>query len=147
MGYKKDIFAVLRMNSNSCKNEILADARMKSANADEIFGFASDEIKSTHSPSRRISSNKVGFHCRRRFRPPARVDLVENDKFLSKLVVFWRRWRDSNSRRRFSVLHDFQSCALDQLRDISVFHYSVAFCDLSIISKIHSIVKCFLKNI
>jgi len=38
------------MTSNSCKNEILADARMKSANADEIFGFVSDEIKSTHSP-------------------------------------------------------------------------------------------------
>ena len=32
----------------------------------------------------------------------------------------WRRWRDSNPRRRFNVLHDFQSCALDQLRDISV---------------------------
>jgi len=29
---------------------------MKSADADEIFGFASDEIKSTHPPSRRISS-------------------------------------------------------------------------------------------
>ena len=76
------------MTSNSCKNEILADARMKSANADEIFGCASDEIKSTHSPSMRISSNEVGFHRRRRFHPPARVDLVENDKFLSKLVVF-----------------------------------------------------------
>ena len=50
---------------------------MKSANADEIFGFASDEIKSTHPPSRRISSNEVGFHRRRRFHPPIRVDLVE----------------------------------------------------------------------
>ncbi|MBE6638924.1 MAG: hypothetical protein E7616_05675 [Ruminococcaceae bacterium] len=50
---------------------------MKSANADEIFGYASDEIKSTHPPSRRISSNEVGFHRRRRFHPPARVDLVE----------------------------------------------------------------------
>ena len=65
------------MTSNFRKNEILADARMKSANVDEIFGFASDEIKSTHSPSRRISSNEVGFHRRRRFHPPARVDLVE----------------------------------------------------------------------
>ena len=52
---------------------------MKSANADEIFGFASDEIKSTHSPSRRISSNEVGFHCRRRFHPAVRVDLVKKD--------------------------------------------------------------------
>ena len=86
---KKIFLPFLRMNSTSCKNEILADARMKSANADEIFGFASDEIKSTHSPLRRISSNEVGFHCRRRFHPPARMDLVENDKFLSKLVVFW----------------------------------------------------------
>ena len=85
---KKIFLPFLRMKSNSCKNEILADARMKSANADEIFGFASDEIKSTHSPSRRISSKEVGFHCRRRFHQPARVDLVENDKFLSKLVVF-----------------------------------------------------------
>ncbi len=50
---------------------------MKSAKADEIFSFASDEIKSTHPPSRRISPNEVGFHRRRRFHPPARVDLVE----------------------------------------------------------------------
>ena len=66
---------------------------MKSAKADEIFGFASDEIKSTHPPSRRISSNEVGFHRRRRFHPPARMDLVENDKFLSKLVVFCEKTR------------------------------------------------------
>ena len=79
------------MNSNSCKNEILADARMKSANADEIFGFASDEIKSTHPPSRRISFNEVGFHRRRRFHPPERVDLVEKDRFLSESVFFWSR--------------------------------------------------------
>ena len=39
--------------------------------------IASSEIKSTHSPSRRISSNEVGFHRRRRFYPPTRVDLVE----------------------------------------------------------------------
>ena len=77
------------------QNEILADARMKSAKADEIFGFASDEIKSTHPPSRRISSNEVGFHRQRRFHPPARVDLVE--KALLSQCFFWRRWRDSNS--------------------------------------------------
>ncbi|MBP3559900.1 MAG: hypothetical protein J6K49_04465, partial [Clostridia bacterium] len=63
------------------------DARMKSANADEIFGFASDEIKSTHPPSRRISSNEVGFHRRRRFHPPARVDLVE--KSTDKVDAFF----------------------------------------------------------
>ena len=68
------------------ENEILADARMKSANADEIFGFASDEIKSTHPPSRRISSNEVGFHRRRRFHPPARVDLVEKPTCRNKSV-------------------------------------------------------------
>ena len=61
----------------SHKNEILACARTKSANADEIFGFASDEIKSTHPASSRISSNEVGFHRCRRFHTPARVDLVE----------------------------------------------------------------------
>jgi len=55
---------------------------MKSAKADEIFGFASDEIKSTHPPSRRISSNEVGFHRQRRFHTPARVDLVEKDPML-----------------------------------------------------------------
>ncbi len=75
---------------------------MKSANADEIFGFASDEIKSTHSPTRAISSNEVGFHRRRRFHPPARVDLVENEKILSELVVFWLGWQDSNLRMQQS---------------------------------------------
>jgi len=44
------------MGLSAHNNEILADARMKSANADEIFGFASDEIKSTHPASSRISS-------------------------------------------------------------------------------------------
>ena len=88
---KKIFSALLNMNSNSCiKNEILADARMKSANADEIFGFASDEIKSTHSPSRRISPNEVGFHRSRRFHPPARVDLVE--KSTDKVDAFFCLW-------------------------------------------------------
>ena len=67
MGYKNDIFTVLRMNSNSYINEILADARVKSANADEIFGFASDEIKSTHSPSRRISHAVGVFHIAKQY--------------------------------------------------------------------------------
>ena len=84
---KKIFLPFLRMNSNSRINEILADARLKSANADEIFGFASDEIKSTHSPSRRISPNEVGFHRRRRFHPPARVDLVE--KSTDKVDAFF----------------------------------------------------------
>ena len=85
---KKIFLLVFRMNSNPCKNEILADARVKSANADEIFGFASDEIKSTHSPSRRISPNEVGFHRCKRFHPPARVDLVEKNHLLSQMVFF-----------------------------------------------------------
>jgi len=48
--------------------------------------YASDEIKSTHPPSRRISSNEVGFHRRRRFRPPKRVDLVEKPTCFDKSV-------------------------------------------------------------
>ena len=90
MGYEKDIFSSSAYAFELSQNEILADARMKSANADEIFGFASDEIKSTHSPSRRISSNEVGFHRSRRFHPPARVDLVE--KSTDKVdAFFWVR--------------------------------------------------------
>ena len=69
---------------------------MKSANADEIFGFASGEIKSTRPPSRRISPNEVGFHRRRRFHPTERVDLVESAKFLTKLGAFWCGRQDSN---------------------------------------------------
>jgi len=60
---------------------------MKSADADEIFGFTSDEIKSTHPPSMRISSNEVGFHRRRRFHPHERVDLVE--KSTDKVDAFF----------------------------------------------------------
>ena len=64
---------------------------MKSSlHSDEIFGFASDEIKSTHPPSRRISPNEVGFHRRRRFHPPARVDLVE--KSTDKVDAFFCLW-------------------------------------------------------
>ncbi|MBE6737872.1 MAG: hypothetical protein E7566_04395 [Ruminococcaceae bacterium] len=64
---KKIFLPFLRMNLSSRKNEILADARMKSANADEIFGFASDEIKSTYSPSRRISHAAGVFHIAKQY--------------------------------------------------------------------------------
>ena len=93
------------MNSNLCINEILADARVKSANADEIFSFASDEIKSTHSPSRRISPNEVGFHRSRRFHSPARVDLVE--KSTDKVdAFFWCGRQDLNLHiGRYQILN------------------------------------------
>ncbi len=97
---------------------------MKSAKADEIFGFASDEIKSTHPPSRRISPNEVGFHRRRRFHPPARVDLVENDRFLSESVVFWRSERDLNSGKSLISLTKV-SCLLPKLFDSRTFHYRI----------------------
>ena len=64
---KKIFSAVLRMISNFRKNEILADARMKSANADEIFGFASDEI---NPPTRRRGE----FH-------PTKLDFIVEDDF------------------------------------------------------------------
>ena len=113
------------MNSNSRKkNEILADARMKSAIADEIFGFASDEIKSTHPPSRRISSNEVGFHRRRRFHPPARVDLVEK-KHLHTQVLFSG---PSGGSRTHGLLNPIQARYQTALRP------DVSFWDLSIIS-------------
>ena len=74
------------MNSNLyIKNEIRASTD-EICYADEIFGYASDEIKSTHPPSRRISPNEVGFHRRRRFHPPARVDLVEKPTCRNKSV-------------------------------------------------------------
>ena len=123
---KKIFSAVLRMISNFRKNEILADARMKSANADEIFGFASDEIKSTHSPSRRISPNEVGFHRGRRFHPPARVDLVE--KSTDKVdAFFWLGNRDSNPNKQSQSL----SCYRYTIPQYSVVPFSTA---LSIIS-------------
>ena len=59
--------------------------------------YASDEIKSTHPPSRWISSNEVGFHRRRRFHPPERVDLAEKDRFLSESVFFWQGQKGSFS--------------------------------------------------
>ena len=59
---KKILSAVLRMNSNSCKNEILADARMKSAM--QMKSADADEIKSTHRRSDFIRP-KGGFHHRR----------------------------------------------------------------------------------
>ena len=108
MGRKKIFLPFLRMNLNSCINEILADARVKSANADEIFGFVSDEIKSTHSPSRRISPNEVGFHRNRRFHPPARVDLVEKPTSRNLSVFLVRKTGLEPVRRN---PHAPQTCA------------------------------------
>ena len=114
---KKIFLPFSRMTSNSCKNEILADARMKSANADEIFGFASDEMKSTHPPSRRISSNEVGFHRRRRFHPPARVDLVE--KSTDKVdAFFWWGMVDSNHRRHSQQIYSLSPLATREIPPI-----------------------------
>ena len=42
---------------------------------------------------------KLDFIVERRFRPPARVDLVENDRFLSESVVFWQGHKDLNCHR------------------------------------------------
>ena len=54
-----------------------------------------DEIKSTHRRSDFIRP-KGGFHRRRRFIPPARVDLAEKTTVSIKTVVFsWYTGRDS----------------------------------------------------
>jgi len=59
-------------------SEIATDVAVKSGlYPDEIVRFARDEIKSTHPPSRRISSTSVDFIGVCRFIPPVRVDLVE----------------------------------------------------------------------
>ena len=88
MAYKKDIFAVLRMNSNPyIKNEIRASTD-EICYADEIFGYASDEIKSTHRHSDFIRP-QGGFHRQRRFHPPARVDLVEKPTCRNKSVFLY----------------------------------------------------------
>ena len=64
------------MNSNTyIKNEIRASTD-EFCYADEIFGYASDEIKSTHRHSDFIRL-QGGFRRQRRFHPPEKVDLVE----------------------------------------------------------------------
>ena len=45
-----------------------------------------DEIKSTHPPSRRISSHVSGISSWKRFIPPKRVDLVEKDSGLYPIL-------------------------------------------------------------
>ena len=51
--------------------------------------------------SRDFIRPKGGFHRRRRFIPPARVDLVEkNGNRITITVLFWQRMRDSNPRKR-----------------------------------------------
>ncbi len=79
-----------------CFNEILAFARMKSADADEIQAGGLDEIKSTHRRSD-FTRPKGGFHHRRWFHPPARVDLVEKDSdCITIRVFFWQGHKDLN---------------------------------------------------
>ena len=43
------------------------------------------------------------------------MDLVENDRFLSESVVFWRRRWDLNPRNAIHVLRDFESRLFDHL--------------------------------
>ena len=116
---KKIFSAVLRMNSNSyIKNEIRASTD-EICYADEIFGYASDEIKSTHPPSRRISSNEVGFHRRRRFHPPKRVDLTEKHQ-ANGLVLFWWGMVDSNHRRHSQQIYSLSPLATREIPHIQL---------------------------
>ena len=51
--------------------------------------------------SRDFIRPKGGFHHRRCFHPPERVDLVEkNGNRITITVLFWQRMRDSNPRKR-----------------------------------------------
>ena len=66
-------------------NEIVRHAHDEiRASSDEICDCAADEIKSTHPPSRRISSPPGDFIIEDDFSHPTGVDLVEKKEPLSK---------------------------------------------------------------
>jgi len=88
------------MKSNSCINEILADARVKSANADEIFGVP-PQMKLNPPPSpavrqissrsdfihrRWISSAGSGFSCKKHLL--AQVLFAEKGVQIRSLLIF-----------------------------------------------------------
>ena len=84
------------MNSNSYrKNEIRASTD-EICYADEIFGYASDEIKSTHSPSRRISHAVGVFHIAKQYftHPKGWISLKKTLSF--DKVFFWCGRQDLN---------------------------------------------------
>ena len=73
---------------------------MKSAKADEIFGFASDEIKSTHPASSRISSPK-GISSSKTIYPTRKGGFSCKKSLVFRQGSFcWRREWDSNPRGR-----------------------------------------------
>ena len=78
---------------NCVEDEILAQSWIALLGWNRSRGF--DEMKSTHSPSRRISSSHGGFHRQSRFHPPARVDFVA---LLRKSLRFCHCSRAKGSR-------------------------------------------------
>ena len=48
--------------------------------------------------------------------------LHTKQKTPERVLLFWRRARDSNPRVGFDPLHDFQSCSFGQLGQLSVFN-------------------------
>ena len=87
---------ILRYNfSSPLYNEILAFARMKSAM--QMKSSAMPQMKLNPPIRRRAGFHPCrGFHRRRRFIPPVRVDLAEKTTVSIKTVVFsWYTGRDS----------------------------------------------------
>ena len=51
---------------------------------------------------------------------PIRIFTQKKKHPHSRMLLFWRKGRDSNPRSVISRTHDFQSCALDQLSHLCV---------------------------
>ena len=75
MGYKKDIFAVFAYEFELLQKMKSVQARMKSAM----------QMKSSATPQMKLNPH---IRRRRRFHPPARVDLVEKPTCRNKSVFF-----------------------------------------------------------
>ena len=87
--------------------------------------IASSEIKSTHSPSRRISHAAGVFNIAKAiFHPPARVDLVE--KSTDKVdAFFWWGKVDSNHRSQWQQIYSLPPLAAREFPHFDIWLYVV----------------------
>ena len=94
VGYRKDVFMffVDRVELSEFLMKSFALLTMKSKPTVLMKFSATQKMKLNPPIAAAIS------YCEAMFHPPARVDLVEKDRFLTKSVLFWRAKRDLNPR-------------------------------------------------
>ena len=97
---------------------------------------------------RHISSTEGGYHIEDISPVPRETDIIENTLIVSQWGCFHGGECEIRTLEPFYRLHDFQSCALDQLGDFSIgyFVFALSLECLYILSQVFQNVNTFFEK-